>query len=297
MRGTLPQRPAFFAILLILVGTLPSAALEIPPSPGGYVNDYAGLISPEARSSIASTLKSFEEQTSNQIVVVIFDSLDGQVLEDFTFRLASTWKVGQKDKKNGVILALFVKDRKSRIEVGYGLEGVLPDAVCARILRNEITPYFRQGQYEEGIRSAVDAIQKATRGEYTSDSAGIRLDFSRAVTLFVVSVFFLFFAAVSPLPLYLMMAIGFPILIKLFDLPLAVWFFIIPVIFLIEWIRQKWILPRLGTTIHYSRRRGYQGGYWGGFGGGGGWAGGGGTGGGFSGGGGSFGGGGASGGW
>lgn len=108
----------------------------------------------------------FERATSNQIAVAIFRSLEGESLEDFTIQLAEAWRPGQAERDNGVILAIFVSDRKVRIEVGYGLEGALPDAVARRIIRNEITPAFRAGDYDRGVTAAVSAIMAATRGEY-----------------------------------------------------------------------------------------------------------------------------------
>lgn len=130
------------------------------------MTDDAGMLSPSARRELEATLRHFEEETSNQIVVVTFPSLEGEVLEDFSIRLAEQWKIGQKGKDNGIILLIFKNDRKVRIEVGYGLEGVLPDAACKLIIENEILPRFRQGKFNEGIEGAVQAILLATRGEY-----------------------------------------------------------------------------------------------------------------------------------
>ncbi len=141
-------------------------ALEVPPHPSARVNDYAGLLSPSAKNQIENSLAKFEEETSNQIVVAIFPSLEGEVLEDFTLRLAEKWKIGKVGKDNGVILAVFRDDRAVRIEVGYGLEGALPDATASAIIRNEIVPRFRQGQFDEGVSTATLAIIAATKGEY-----------------------------------------------------------------------------------------------------------------------------------
>ena len=111
-------------------------------------------------------LRRHEEETSNQIVVAIFPSLEQESLEDYVNRLFEKWKIGQKANDNGVLLAIFLQERKVRIEVGYGLEGKLTDALSSRIIRDEIAPEFRTGRYASGIRAGLQAIQKAIAGEY-----------------------------------------------------------------------------------------------------------------------------------
>lgn len=101
-------------------------------------------------------------------MVAVFPSLEGESLEDYVNRLFERWKLGQKDRDNGVLLAIFLDDRKARIEVGYGLEGVLTDALASRILRERLIPEFREKRYAEGIEATVAAIEAATRGEYSS---------------------------------------------------------------------------------------------------------------------------------
>ena len=140
--------------------------LQVPAQPRGYVSDYAEIMLPSKRSALEATLRQFEEETTNQVVVATFPSLEEESLEDFSIRLSETWKIGQKGKDNGVILLIFKNDRKVRIEVGYGLEGVLPDATCKLIIQNEIVPRFRAGQFDEGVSNAVGAIIAATKGEY-----------------------------------------------------------------------------------------------------------------------------------
>lgn len=147
-------------------------ALQIPPRPSARVNDYASVLSPNAVSRLESQLMRFEKETSNQIVVAIFPSLDEESLDDFTNRLFEEWRLGQKDRNNGVLLAIFMKEKKVRIEVGYGLEGVLTDALSSRIIRDELAPEFRAGHPDAGIEKAVAAIEKATRGEYKGKEEG-----------------------------------------------------------------------------------------------------------------------------
>src|SRR3989338_3221997 len=128
----------FFVLLFILAFSTASAwALEVPAKPEGYVNDYAQLLSENSRSDLERTLAEFERATSNQIVVAIFPSLRGNSLEDFSIRLAEQWKIGTAKKDNGILLLVFRDDRQVRIEVGYGLEGALPDATADHLIRNE----------------------------------------------------------------------------------------------------------------------------------------------------------------
>ncbi len=171
------------------------ADVALPPAPKDYFNDYASLVSPDDAARMNGELRQFEEQTSNQIVVAIFPSLPEPSLEDFTSRTAQSWRVGQKKLNNGAVLFLFVQDHKSRIEVGYGLEGALPDATCKDILEDQLAPKFRQGDYAGGLEAAIGAMMAATRGEYKG--AGSSRPRQAAipqgcVTIFVVLIFFVF---------------------------------------------------------------------------------------------------------
>ena len=147
------------------------AEFQIPEKPDGYVTDRAGLLSSSASGNLEAMLQNFESQTSNQVVVAIFPSMEGGSLEDISIRIAQQWKVGQKEHNNGVLFLIFKDDHQMRIEAGYGLEGVLTDALSAQIIRNEVTPYFRVGEYEKGIIGGVRAILSAIKGEYQADAA------------------------------------------------------------------------------------------------------------------------------
>ena len=253
------------AVLLGAVASLApavSAEDKLPPPPARYFNDYAGLVSAADAARLDAKLKAFDEQTSNQVVVAVFPELPSPSLEDFTIRTAQSWRAGRAKLDNGVVLFVFVKDRKSRIEVGYGLEGALPDITASRILQDDLAPRFRTSDFAGGLEAAIDSIIAATKGEYKAAPqrpAAPTLDANQIV--FII---------------------------------LGLWF-------LFQLIRALRRLGK-GTTYRGSGWGGYGGGGWSGgsgggwsSGGGGGWSGGGG--GGFSGGGGSFGGGGASGSW
>ena len=254
-------RVAFLAAFGLFV--VHALAAEVAPKPAHYFNDYASLIDSRTAQQLDQGLEDFERQTSNQILVVIYKSLPPDVaLEDFTQDAFRAWKVGQAGRNNGAVLFVFVKDRKARIQTGYGLEGALPDAICKRIISDEMTPRFQAGDFAGGITAAVNAMIAATRGEYkgtgqtVAQSRGRKGDGS-AVDLII-----------------LVVVLG---------------------VIALSWLRAA----RRGTVYTSSGARGSGGVWWiggGGGGGGGGYSGGGG-GGGFSGGGGDSGGGGASGGW
>ncbi len=143
------------------------AADPLPvPKPQGYVNDFAGLLADRQRSILENILRQYEQKTTNQVVLLVIDSLEGEDLESYSLRVAEEWKIGQKGKDNGVLFLVVLKDRKARIEVGYGLEGSLPDAVASRILRQIVFPAFRQGNYFGGIAGGLEAILQATEGEF-----------------------------------------------------------------------------------------------------------------------------------
>src|SRR4029077_13755217 len=154
---------AFFALL----ATKSQAAEVIPPKPDGYFNDDAGAVSKSAALRFNEELAQFERETSDQIVVAIFSKMQSDSdIADYTQRVAQAWGVGQKERRNGVVLFVFVQDRKMFIQVGYGLEGALPDITAFDITEYKMKPRFRNGDYEGGLATGIDSIFKAIRGEY-----------------------------------------------------------------------------------------------------------------------------------
>jgi uncharacterized protein len=160
------RRVAAALVLLLVVAGPGVAALRIPPAPEHRINDYAGALSPADRDRLEQTLIAREAGSRNQVVVAIFRSLEGESLEDYSIRLAQAWRIGQKGLDNGVIFLVFLDDRKMRIEVGYGLEGNLTDAISSSILRDVVAPRFREGRIADGIGAGLDAIDRAIAGTY-----------------------------------------------------------------------------------------------------------------------------------
>ena len=153
-----------FVVLFVLV--LCAHALEVPPQPRGRVSDYTDTLSLSEIRSLEQMMAQFERETTNQIAVLLIPTLAGDSLEDYSIRLAEKWQIGQEGRDNGVILLIVTQDRKIRMEVGYGLEGTLPDSLAGDIIRQAIAPKFRQGRFYEGIQAGVSAIIAATKGEY-----------------------------------------------------------------------------------------------------------------------------------
>lgn len=154
------------AVLFFFALVVSAEALQIPKKPRNYITDNAGLLRQNARIQLENALRQFEQKTSTQVVVATFPSLENEALEDFSMRLAEAWKIGQKEKDNGVILLIFKKEQKIRLEIGYGLEGALTDAESSRIIHEAITPFFKQNQFNQGIAAGVAGIMQAVEGEY-----------------------------------------------------------------------------------------------------------------------------------
>jgi len=157
-------------ILSILAGLWCAAAWGaevMPPAPARYFNDYANVVPAATAERLNQTLENFERSSSEQILVAVFPKMQSDSsIEDYTVRVAQSWRVGQKAKDNGAVLFVFIADHKLYIQVGYGLEGALPDALCKRIIENEITPRFKAGDYSGGLSAGVTAIIAAANGEY-----------------------------------------------------------------------------------------------------------------------------------
>ena len=148
-----------------LLSSSPVLALNVPPLSGRVV-DLAHVLPPATTAQLSETLQAHEAKTSNQVAVLIVPSLDDEPLFDFSHRVATTWKLGAKGTDNGALLLIAIKERKIRLEVGYGLEGVLTDARSAQIIRNDIAPKFRAGDVPGGVTAGVLAVLHTIEGTY-----------------------------------------------------------------------------------------------------------------------------------
>ena len=250
-----------FGLLFAFVASFAARAAEtIPPAPPNHFNDYAGVVRADTARQLDAELTQFERDTSNQLLVAVYPHMQsGSSIEDYTVRVAQAWRVGLKDRKNGAVLFIFSNDHKLFIQVGYGLEGALPDALCKQIIENEITPHLRSGDFSGGVTAGVHALIAAAKGEYRGTGRTVA-DGNRGG------------------------GTGFPIL--------ALFPFLLLLLVFSRFARRNTLYGRRGYITPWIGTGG-----WGGGGSSGGWGGGGGGGGSFSGGGGSFGGGGAGGSW
>ena len=150
-----------------------SQQIPDPMSPPRLVNDFAGILDANQARHLEQKLVNFNDSTSSQIVVLTVKSLNGLTKEEFADRVGEQWGVGQKGKNNGVVVLVKPKygneKGDARISVGYGLEGVIPDALSIRIVNNEMIPYFKAGDYFTGIDKATNTLISLAKGEFTAD--------------------------------------------------------------------------------------------------------------------------------
>ena len=170
MRGIVKRSGhASFAALagVLFAWTMVAAWAADPTFPplSGRVVDAAGILKPEAKAAIEAKLKAYEEKTSDQVVVATLPNLQGLAIEDYGNRLFRDWKIGQAKTNNGALLLVAPNERKVRIEVGYGLEGALTDALSKVIITTAITPRFKTGDYGGGIEAGVDAMLQILSGD------------------------------------------------------------------------------------------------------------------------------------
>ncbi len=161
----------FFYICISLNAVSVFAEAVIPEKPYNHVVDLAGIVNDNAENALNKYLLELEQKTTVQMVVLTINNLEGEPLEDFSIDVAhKKWKLGQKGKDNGVLLLVSLQDRKYRFEIGYGLEGLLPDSLVGSIGREYLVQYFRQGDYSSGIYTAVLAVSNII-----ADDAGVEI--------------------------------------------------------------------------------------------------------------------------
>ena len=153
----------YLFVTLLLIATTDGLAQTLP-KPTGRVNDFAAIIAPDVESELDAQLANLENTTSHEVAVVTVRSLDGMTVEDYAERLFRAWGIGQEKRDNGVLILVAPNERDVRIEVGYGLEGILPDGLAGRVIQDDILPHFRENDYSGGIRSGtlrvVDIVAK-----------------------------------------------------------------------------------------------------------------------------------------
>lgn len=159
---------SLIVLLLFVFSTLGVWAQDIPapPNPPKLVNDFAGVLSPDEEARLEKILVAYDDTTSNQIAIVLVKTLGGYPIEEYSIQLFRKWGIGNKATNNGVLIIAAIDDRLIRIEPGYGLEGAIPDIVANQIIRGDIQPNFRRGDYYGGLNDAAASIIEAATGEY-----------------------------------------------------------------------------------------------------------------------------------
>ncbi|PIR49279.1 methanol dehydrogenase [Candidatus Peregrinibacteria bacterium CG10_big_fil_rev_8_21_14_0_10_55_24] len=161
----------FFAVIgaslaLLLAGH--ALAFDVPPN-DGFITDMAGVLSSEEEAALESDLSQYRDATSNEIAVLIVNTLNGEPIADASVDVGRKWGIGSAENDNGILLFIAYSDRELFLATGYGLEGAVPDIVAKGIIDEEIVPHFRDGDYAQGIQAGVEALKKHIAGEYTSD--------------------------------------------------------------------------------------------------------------------------------
>lgn len=160
------------ALLLLLPVLLVAKQIPPAPDPPRLVNDFTGTLNSDEIAALEQKLVAYDDSTSTQIAIVMENSLEGDDIFDYSYRLAEGWGIGRQGKNNGILIYIALDDRKLRIQTGYGAEGFLPDALARRIIERVIVPNFRNQNYYAGLNEATDYIMKLGSGEYTNDDVG-----------------------------------------------------------------------------------------------------------------------------
>lgn len=166
------KKPLLFLLVsAILLAVSVALAADIPYLTG-WVTDNARILSPETKRSLTEILKAHEERTGNQIAVLTVSTLDGESIEEYAVTVFNAWKLGQKGKDNGILLIVAPNDRRMRIEVGYGLEATVPDALAGRIIQHIMTPKFKNGDFDGGVSDGARALVELLEGGKLPIGAG-----------------------------------------------------------------------------------------------------------------------------
>lgn len=170
---------------------LPAYAFDVPPN-DGFVTDAAGILSKSEDAALELELQQYKDQTSNEIAVVILPTLGGEAIEDVGLAIARKWTVGSRAKNNGILMVIGYAEHEVRFDVGYGLEGAVPDLVAKGIIDTDIVPAFRRGDYYGGILAAIDSLKKHIGGEYTADRYASKTESGNFSPAFFFVLFLLF---------------------------------------------------------------------------------------------------------
>ncbi len=159
-------------LLLLLISSFAYAQEGIPAKPNGYILDEAGLLNPEEENALEQKMRGYADSTSTQFAIVLVNSTNGRDPYDYAIDIGKGWGVGQKGKNNGVVILVAMQDRKLRIVTGRGIEDVLPDAICKRIINRTLKPTFKAGAYYQGLEEATTEMMRRASGEFKNEDSG-----------------------------------------------------------------------------------------------------------------------------
>lgn len=169
---------------------------DFPSRSSTLVTDYAGVLNEGQRNALEQKLVAFNDSTSTQIAVVILKSVGGYDIADYSVQLFNKWKIGQEKKNNGVLILVAKDDRKVWITTGYGIEGVLPDALTKRVVEQDLKPYFKQGDFYQGLDEGTNSIMSIVKGEFNADEYQQRGKAQKVPWFAVVMFLFIFFIVI-----------------------------------------------------------------------------------------------------
>jgi uncharacterized protein len=187
----------FIAVFLLISFSLSGQYLPEPMVPLRLVNDFTGMLTEQEQIDLNNKLLTFNNETSTQIYVVTYDSLQGYDIADYGDRLGQKWGIGQQGRDNGILVLISPASHLLTIRTGYGLEGAVPDAICFRLIETVIKPGFREGNFYSGLDSATNVLMSLTRGEFTADDYLKKSDSSKPVIIFLLIALFLFVFFIS----------------------------------------------------------------------------------------------------
>lgn len=187
------------ALLLLASESLQAQSGVFPAEPRGHVNDYADFLTSDEENRLETKLRSYRDSTSTVIVITSLESLQGNAIEEIGTKMFNEWKMWEGDRDNGVLLLISRQERDIRIEVGYGLEGAIPDIMAGRIIRQILTPAFRDSRYYDGFDRATSAIMQLAAGEFegtlASESEGDSEDDDRSIIVFLLFLAFVIYVS------------------------------------------------------------------------------------------------------
>ena len=192
----------FFIFATLFLFSKSVFAYVSPGSSLGFVSDFAQVLNEEQKNTIAQKIETLQKETSTEIAVVTLNTLSGDSIEFTANELFREWGIGNKTNNNGVLFLVVPSEKKVRIEVGYGLEGALPDALAGQIIRNDIIPPFQKNDYATGIENGVTSIISVVKGEYTTPVSKkpfvSTADLIGGVFFFFIFIFNIFVSIVAP---------------------------------------------------------------------------------------------------